>query len=176
MKNKLNEYNDRTKKVIHLLITPLCVRDCKHCCNKQYNINEIPYITDAELKQCEVLCLTGGEPFLFSNPVSIAIYYKTRYKNIKNVYVYTNSTELEMFLSKNKYLDCIDGLNVSIKNGTDKVMFERIVSRDAVKKLTSNRLYVFDDLTPKDTGNFEVYKREWQEEFKPADDSIFRRI
>ena len=46
----LNERNENTKGIIHLLTTALCNRDCKYCCNKQYDMNEIPYVTDSELR------------------------------------------------------------------------------------------------------------------------------
>ena len=172
----LNDYNDKTKKVIHLMVTSLCLRNCPHCCNKQYDLNDIPYVTDEELKYCEVLCLTGGEPFLFTNPCTIARYYKDKYPNIKKVYVYTNATELSGFLYKNKNLDYIDGVNVSIKDSMDKVCFDDVVNCETIKNLSSNRLYVFNNLMPKHIKGFEVFAREWQEDFKPADDSIFRKV
>ena len=40
-----------------------------------------------------------------------------------------------------------------------------------------DRLYIFDNLYPKEIpANYEVFAREWQTEFAPATDSIFRRI
>lgn len=35
---ELNPKTDATKKVIHLMVTPLCNRNCRYCCNKQYDI------------------------------------------------------------------------------------------------------------------------------------------
>lgn len=175
----LNEYNDKTKKVIHLMVTSLCDRNCPHCCNKQYDLNDIPYVTDEELKQCEILCITGGEPFAYSRPAEIARRYKYYYPNIKKVYVYTNAIELYVhcLTIPHSSLEGIDGLNVSIKNAMDKAVFDGIVRDDKVLSMDSNRLYIFDDkLMPNHTDGFKVIKREWQEDFKPADDSIFRKI
>jgi len=176
MNCKLNEYNQKTKKVIHLMVTSLCLRNCPYCCNKQYDLNDIPYVTDEELKECEILCLTGGEPFEFTNPCRLASYYKATYPNIKKVYVYTNASEFNGYLARNNNLHSIDGVNVSIKNMNDLNSFTRIIENGWVNMLKDNRLYVFNKLEPKDTGNFKVFQREWQEEFKPADDSIFRKI
>ena len=174
---KLNELNDKTKKVIHLMVTSLCNRNCNHCCNKQYDLNNIPYVTDSELKDAEVLCLTGGEPFLFTNPCAISEYYKKMYPNIKKVYVYTNATELGSWISMNDKLYSIDGVNVSIKNLHDRHVFDAILANNYwINDLTDNRLYIFDNLMPENTGNFEVIHRSWQKDFEPADDSIFRRI
>lgn len=180
--NKLNERNDKTKKVIHLLTTTLCNRSCPYCCNKQYDLNSIPYATDEELREAEIICITGGEPVLYSNPSLIAKALKTRYKNIKNVYVYANALELyEYFMTSNFYskVDCIDGFTVSIKNKSDENAFESMKDTlDDLKFVTkSNILYLFEGCSmPKYLGNFKVIRREWQEDFKPADDSIFRKI
>ena len=122
----LNERNENTKGIIHLLTTTLCNRDCKYCCNKQYDMNEIPYVTDSELSEAHTLCLTGGEPFLYTNPCTIAKHYKLRYRNLQNVYVYTNALELAQWLQTHTLHD-LDGLNISIKTKADAKAFEHIL-------------------------------------------------
>lgn len=177
---KLNEKNEFTEKIIHILITSLCARKCKYCCNNQYSLDDIETVTDEELHNAHTLCLTGGEPFLFSNPCEIAKYYKTRYRNIKKIYVYRNAIELGQFLSNNKtenLFEYIDGLDVSIKTKADKEVFSKTVIKDhRVTKMTCNQLYVFDGLMPDNTDGFNVFNREWQSDFEPANDSIFRRL
>lgn len=118
----LNERNENTKGVIHLLTTTLCNRDCKYCCNKQYDMNKILYVTDSELREAHTLCLTGGEPFLYTDPCAMAKHYKLRYRNIQNVYVYTNALELAQWLQTHTLHD-IDGLNISIKTKADSSTF-----------------------------------------------------
>lgn len=173
----LNEKNEYTEKVIHLMVTSLCKRDCPYCCNKQYDLNSIPYVTDEELSRCHTLCITGGEPFAFANPSEIAKYYKEKYKNIKNVYVYTNAYELYNYMNiHNGSIYSIDGLNISIKDKRDLVVFDHMLYTITASSKLSNRLYVFNDLMPKNTEGVNIIKREWQKEFVPADDSIFRKI
>ena len=183
----LNERNEKTKKVIHLMVTSLCNRNCAYCCNKQYDLQDIPYVTDEELKEAETLCITGGEPFLFTRPDKIASYYKHRYPNIKNVYVYTNATEFIDYIITYPYekLKNIDGLTVSIKDERDlshifkaSKGFYNITLENILKdKNRSNILYYFEErFNPGEIENFRVIKREWQEDFKPADDSIFRKV
>lgn len=41
----LNDKNENTKKIIHIMVTTLCNRNCKFCCNKMYNLNDIPYVS-----------------------------------------------------------------------------------------------------------------------------------
>ena len=181
----LNEYNDQTKKNIHLMVTTLCNRNCKYCCNKQYDLNSIPFVTDAELKEAETLFLTGGEPFAYSNPSEIAKWYKKRYHNIKKVIVYTNALELLGYIARCGYLDAIDGLNISIKTLRDynaAVMLFKMEGRRFPKSLFPNsRIYNFlpyESSLPAviEESGVKVIDRYWQEEFKPSNDSIFRRM
>lgn len=175
----LNDYNDKTKKNIHLMVTSLCDRNCRYCCNKQYDLNDIPYVTDSELREAENIFITGGEPFRYSNPNNIAFKLKSKYRNIKDVYVYTNAKELNRYLGMNSDWNCLihlSGITVSIKNKEDFVSFLEIVNNKNVQQLKSNWLYVFDDLVPENLGNFQLSKREWEPDFKPDPNSIFRKV
>lgn len=182
----LNERSEKTKKIIHLMVTTLCKRKCPHCCNNQYDLKDIPYVTDEELKEAETLCITGGEPFAFTDPNEIAKHYKTLYPNIKNVYVYGNVLEFVEYLKRHgagryrETIENIDGLSLSIKSCTDLIHYVQLVSplfnNGYIFEGKSNRVYYFnDEMQISGYGIFDVIKREWQEEFTPADDSIFRR-
>ena len=90
-------------KIIHLLVTDRCDRDCKYCCNKQYNLEKVPVITKEELSQADMVLLTGGEPFAYANPPVIAGTIKKFFPNIKKIIVYTNALELYKYIKeKNK--------------------------------------------------------------------------
>ena len=54
-RSNLNPRTEKTKKVMHLMVTSLCDRDCKYCCNKQYDLNSIPYATDEELRGGDIM-------------------------------------------------------------------------------------------------------------------------
>lgn len=181
----LNEWNEETQGIIHLMVTSICDRDCPLCCNKQYDLNtEVPQVTDEELRKAHTIYITGGEPFKFSNPNAIAEYLKKKYPNIKTVRVYTGATELAWWLIRNSKwftevgeLNWIDGVTVSLKDKMDVVSFiAEIVDDERINQLPSNMLYVFGDLAPKDLGNFIVKPRVWMEDFIPDKKSIFRRI
>lgn len=180
MTDILNEKTEQTVKNIHLLTTSICDRHCPNCCNNLYTLNEIPYVTDEELKQCERLFLTGGEPFRYSAIDDIAEYYKKRYPNIKQVIVYGNAYDCERYLMRGGSLYHIDGLSLSIKSKKDKECMESMAREYNFKGLDHNRLYVFDDLMPVDVdlSHFEVFNRKWQslDEYKPSPDSIFRKM
>lgn len=181
----LNEWNEETQGIIHLMVTSICDRDCPLCCNKQYDLNtEVPQVTDEELRKAHTIYITGGEPFAFSNPNNIAKHLKIQYPNIKTVRVYTGAVELALWLKCNSKwynltgeLNWIDGVTVSLKHKNDVTCFTAdIVDDERIERLSSNMLYVFGDLAPKDLGNFIVKPRVWMEDFIPDKKSIFRRI
>ena len=183
-------------KTLHLMVTSLCGRNCPHCCNKQHDLP--PQVTDEDIAQCDTLCITGGEPFLFSNPVEIAKYYRRKYQNIHIVYVYTNATELLYYLQHRQDVSgfkLFDGLNIGIKNKDDLLAFSSLIYElsDVFKEkiyLISNRVYLMmsdsmNALAYKSISDFlekvnlkavfSIIDRKWQENFVPADNSIFRR-
>ena len=53
------------KKQLRLLVTDKCNRSCVGCCNKQWNLNELPIANMDELNMYELIMITGGEPLLF---------------------------------------------------------------------------------------------------------------
>lgn len=181
--SKLNDITEQTKGVIHLMVTTLCNRNCPHCCNKQYNLNDVAYVTDEELKNCHTLFLTGGEPFLYSNPNEIAKHYKRKYPNIEKVIVYTNAVELYDYIAKyGDLLDFIDGVNISIKTPKDWKATEYLMwCFKLTHQLKYNRIYNFlykthsIDAFIKNV-DIEVINRDWQSDFEPANDSIFRKV
>lgn len=179
----LNKKTAETVKRIHLLTTKLCLRNCADCCNKLYDIESIPCVTKEELSQCEWLFLTGGEPFAFLNPSRIARYYKQQFKNIRKIVVYGNVKEFADYLFlANGTLNYVDGVSLSIKDKEDLDIWNRSV-RDFMqysgkfKNLIHNRLYCFIDGEIIEVDRFPAIQRKWvnYKEWKPADDSIFRR-
>lgn len=180
----LNEKTEETSKKIHLMVTNLCSRHCPNCCNKCYSLDDIPLVTEEELKNCETLFLTGGEPFEFCDVDALAKYYKKHYLNIENVIVYGNVTEFFAYLMKGGKIHHLDGLSLSIKNGQDLEDWNEFLFPDLkeypnfFESLVHNRLYNFlNDGELKASEKFPVIKRKWVnlKEWKPADDSIFRR-
>lgn len=179
---------EEDKKIIHLFMTDKCTHHCPMCCNKQYSIDEIPVVTVEELKNAEMVLLTGGEPFLIDGVCDLAKEIKSQYRNVKYVYVYTCGDSLYGWLSRHDELHDIDGVNISPKNRYDLDcvvdLFKKDYLRQEMMKLSSNRLYLFPEQRKQlcvsilgITGyeNVEIIYREWQETFK-AQSGIFRRL
>ena len=151
---KLNEVNEKNKKVIHLMITGMCLRNCKDCCNKQYDINNIPIISKIELDSAETVCFTGGEPCIFGDWQYLAKTYRENLPNLKNIYMYVNADELYKTYQKlNSYnstdsIKLLDGLSISIKTKADVAAFETILKVwPEIKKLKSNSIISISDLS-----------------------------
>lgn len=181
----LNEKNEKTVKRIHLLVTDLCSRNCPNCCNKCYSLNDVPVVTDEELRKAEWLFLTGGEPFEFTNPSAIAVHYKIKYPNIKKVIVYGNAAEFCKYPTVNKgKTSGIDGVSLSVKDEKDKFTWELIWKMihdpDWDSKFSSLKYNVIYNFTGKILDSFSdwpVVERKWvnYKDWKPNPDSIFRK-
>lgn len=176
----LNDWNEQTKKNMHLMITAKCDRKCPYCCNNLYSVEDIPIVTEKEFMEAENVFLTGGEPFAYSEPNKIATELKEKYPNLKNIYVYSNA--VEFFESHSYDLFNIKGINLSIKNKKDYMVFmeNRAFIESVLRKnnTTENRLYCFpgfeDIIYSKEL--FMKFNRVWQKDFQAAPDSFFRRI
>lgn len=172
-------------KIIHLFVTERCTHNCELCCNKQYNIDDIPVVSISELRYADTVLLTGGEPFLIGGIDRLAKLIKMQYRNIKSVYVYTCGDSLLSYLKNGGFIDHIDGVNISPKNELDahclNVMFFSETISGKIDSLSSNRLYVFPEVRQHirfdkiDGHNIQIIDREWQKDFKSAS-GIFRRI
>ena len=174
---KLNERTDETKKIIHIMITDKCNRKCPDCCNNQYDINLIERVTAEELREAEIIFLTGGEPFAYyPDPCSLAHKIKQTYPNIKQVMIYTNAYELVTYLKMGGVLHDLDGLTISIKSKKDMEAIKYLIEHDSLKNIASIRTYVFDGFQTYIPANWDPRRRVWQKDFKPATDSIFRRL
>lgn len=174
----LNDRNDETKGIIHIMITAKCDRNCLDCCNNQYDLEDIPVVTDEELREAHTIYLTGGEPFAYAHPTILARQIKRKYPNIKTVRVYTNAFELMNYLAQGNDLDDIDGLTISIKDNRDRWCFEKVlIKATMVLQLKSNWVYVFKGFEDIECPEgFTKVVREWQKDFVAAPDSIFRKV
>ncbi len=171
------------KKIIHLLINTECRHNCKYCCNKQYDIDEIPVVTVGELKYADTVCLTGGEPF-YIDVDDLAWKIKHQYPNIQNIYVYTSGSAFATYIIYGGSLRNVDGVNISPKDTKDVERMEGLVKthsfKEKIDELRSNRIYIFPEMQNRgiESWNFkntEIIYREWQKEFKP-NGGIFRRL
>lgn len=177
------------KEVLHLMINNLCRNNCPLCCNKQYDVAEIPVVSVEELKKTKVICITGGEPFLCGDLLPRFLENMLiQYPNLKQVFIYTSGGELGKNnlkpLIKLQGLGCKIGLSIGPKSSADRKNLRENSGYiwDALKKLGPNRFYCFNGADREVAegyypgSNLDVIEREWQENFVPAPNTIFRRL
>lgn len=180
-------------KVAHLFLTDKCTNQCPMCCNNNYTVDSIPFITKEELSTVETVCLTGGEPFLLDNLYGIVNVISSF---AKNIYVYTSGYELLYYLKKHT-LPCITGISICPKGKKDWDALQELVHNTRARlriSECSNRLYVL--LKQEDRANYvtetdislrtiehfaeelnaKILFRTWLPEITSPDGEIFRRI
>ena len=184
--------------ILHLYMLNYCGHKCKLCCNKKYDIEKLPVVTEEQLKSCTTLCLTGGDPFYITSYKleAFVLDLRLKYPNIQNVYVYTSGAALwEIDAFEHINFNIFDAVNIAPKNNNDWSRTFEVLERQAYPKSKNNknRLYVFKDqmvyyqalieclkvypyLKKQFEENFEVLFRTWDEEFKTPDNEYFVRL
>lgn len=180
------------EKIIHLYIISKCGKNCLLCCNKFYDMNSVHIVTEDELKSADIVCLTGGDPFLYSELHTFIGELCKKYPNIKNIYIYTSGSALIHYLNFNwdKFIKLTDKVSVSIapKDILDWVAVTNIlrdkVFNNILSSMKSNRLMIFEDqeryfeqfLKDVDLSMFTILGRKWDSEFNVPENEIFRKL
>jgi hypothetical protein len=106
---------------LRLLLTPKCDRNCAGCCNKDWNLKELPKV--GSFSGYTEILLTGGEPMLFPDLV-YSVVSKIRMQNgTAKIYLYTArlSAPLKLLL----LMDVLDGVTITLHEQKDAVAFDR---------------------------------------------------
>lgn len=174
--------------VLHLMVNNICNNNCPLCCNKQYDVEKIQVVSIEELKQTETICITGGEPFLSPNLTNFIFNLIMQYKNIKNLYIYTSGasiqrSDLTTLILWQKSYNVNIGLSLGPKSSKDREKLRSYLIYEKILELNCNRFYCFSDIDRevantfyKNNANMQIIDRKWQENFKPAQNTIFRRL
>ena len=142
------------RNIIHLYVINECGKKCPMCCNNLYDIDAIPVVTVAELKSANTVCLTGGDPFLYSELYKFIDRLRGQYPNIKNLYAYASGHALYNYLNLNWFeIGKLDGVSIAPKDVSDWVSLKNI-----------------------DLSMFTILGRKWDKEFHTPENEIFRRL
>jgi len=179
------------KPVLHLMVNNKCDNDCPLCCNKQYDIKDVPVVTEEDLLSIDEICFTGGQP-LRNFDAFLSLFNGIRYyENIKYAYIYANGAEFLSFdfddqVKLHNIMLCNHlktSLTLSPKCEDDWLGVRRMYNVLHFEKFyTSNFLYCFNDQDYARAHEMQRYmniipvKREWQKDFKPAPNTFFRRL
>lgn len=133
-------------KKLRLLTTKTCNRSCPGCCNKEWNLDELPVCTSYEGYK-EVI-LTGGEPLLFPGKC-MSIIMDVKMEN-PDALIYMYSAKMDDPKLIRDMLRYLDGICLTIheyKDGVDFVNLDWYLRTNSAFKMRdkSLRLNVFKD-------------------------------
>ena len=161
---------------LRLLLTQKCNRSCVGCCNKDYNLDELPI--ELDFKDYECIMITGGEPMLDPEYLKRAI---TSIRRLTDTPIYVYTAKTDDYDALTEVLDMVDGLTITIHEPDDKIYFLRFNTfMHQYKKKKSMRLNVFENTQfPYSVLNGSVWKIKpemvWLEHCPLPDDEVFHQ-
>ena len=102
-------------KKLRLLVTSKCNRNCAGCCNKNFDLDALPIVT--EFSQYEMVLLTGGEPMLDIERLIYTVHDIKRSNPECLIYAYTAHVQKPYEVLA--LLNGIDGLTVTLHSPQD---------------------------------------------------------
>lgn len=182
------------EQIYHILIKKECNHQCPLCCNRLYDLDKLPTITGEQLRLADVICLTGGEPFMAEPNQLIRFCRNIRfeYRNIKKLYIYTSGYAFLKWTLTDwlNLLYFIDGLNISPKDENEwsslhDLLKNKFWTTNMNAPTQSNRLYIFADQwenyrkyirDDSAISHWQVIGRKWDAEFKTPENEHFVRL
>lgn len=170
-------------KKLRLLVTDKCPNRCPLCCNKQFDIQDIPVVDRWDYEE---IMITGGEPMLYPNNLERlckAIREITAQMGIDTkIYLYTSRVNWNTVERIIKYF--VDGIVVAPHSRDDLIYF-RQTNNNLLKyryppyTTCSLRLKVFPEIAdslPENLNRWQVQHSEWIENCPLPDGEDFRRV
>lgn len=163
-------------KKLRLLVTERCSRNCPNCCNKNWDLSELP--VEEDFSQYDMIMITGGEPMLDVKTL-IDLIIKIKYETDAPIYVYTamvNDTKATL-----RVLDWADGMTVTLHDQTDVepfLIFNASINAEDVRD-KSLRLNIFRgvNINIESLTLWKVKNNiEWIENCPLPKDEVFKRI
>ena len=167
-------------KKLRLLLFEHCNRSCEGCCNKQWDLSELPVCTD--YSPYDMIILTGGEPMLRPAVVKNMINMIRKYNDCPIILYTAKTNNIEDLCS---VIFKIDGITITLHEQSDVDNLYRVIQLcSIVSKPLTKRLNVFSNVglpkTARTTLNFfgwEIKDNiEWIEDCPLPEDEEFMRI
>lgn len=112
-KNLNGVFADATKK-LRLFLWADCHRDCEGCCNKQFDLPNLPVCENYE--GYDLIMLTGGEPMLYPDRLKQVI-AEIREQTEAPIVLYTAKTDDAKALVE--IMELVDGITVTLHQQSD---------------------------------------------------------
>lgn len=166
------------KKDLRLLLFEKCNRKCEGCCNKDFDIANLPIET--QFSGYNLIMLTGGEPMLRPYIVLSAIKEIRNQNTTADIILYTAKVdEIKKVLHLIRYLQ---GITLTLHEQSDiKPMqeFSRAIAKTSLLHQRSFRLNIFEGIKmPNVIHKFWKIKNniEWIKNCPLPENEIFKRI
>lgn len=136
-----NNITEVAKKKLRLILFPECNRKCSGCCNKDWNITELPVCVD--FSGYDEYLLTGGEPML-KQDVILDTVQKIRKVSTGKIFLYTAMVQFPYAILS--LLEKLDGITITLHDQKDVIDFIYLDSLLKDVKNKNLRLNVFKEV------------------------------
>lgn len=172
-------------KKLRLLVTKHCERNCSLCCNKQWNLDDLPIVTD--FSGYDEIIITGGEPLgnveQIGKTIAVLSYIGEVFPSeTRKIYIHTTNAWAALdLLNENNY---ISGITLTLHTQRDVLNFTDVnnsmIETPWFYKNKSLRLKVFERLFYPKHLDLSLWKVEegvkWIENCPLPEDEVFMRI
>jgi len=169
-------------KKLRLLLWEDCNRSCEGCCNKDWDLKNLPVVESYD--GYDEILLTGGEPMLYPEKLQKLI-MKIGWENV-NAKKYMYTADLSMPLQVIKTLTFLDGMTVTLHEQSDVDTFFKfnilLYAMNIDLSYKSLRLNIFKgvDVEPIEKNEVPLWhtsrNREWIKNCPLPKDEVFMRI
>jgi len=161
-------------KKLRLLLTKKCNRNCKGCCNKDWDLDALPICKN--YSGYDEILLTGGEAMLYPQVILDTISaIRTQNKKAK-IYLYTARVEV---LDNWKVMFALDGVTLTLHEQTDANDFKFFNQMTIYFANKALRLNVFTGIKMKKI-NLKFWKvkknMKWIKKCPLPKDEVFMRL
>jgi hypothetical protein len=162
---------------LRLLLHSQCNRSCEGCCNKDWDLKNLPIVTS--YKGYEKILITGGEPLLTPSLLFLTIESIQEENPSAKIYLYTaNVARADLIFA---FLAILDGVTVTLHEQQDVFDFVKLndllLGQGIINK--SLRLNVFKGINIS-YGNLSLWKVkndiEWIKDCPLPRDEVFMRL
>jgi len=127
-------------KKLRLLVADKCNRNCPKCCNKLYDLDKLPIVTNYD--QYDEIIFTGGEPML--NPDFLMGVIDGARTIRPGATLYLQTAKVDEYYKAAQVLDRLNGMTVTLHESADinhLVMFNKFIP-DSFRRDKSLRVSV----------------------------------
>lgn len=162
-------------KKLRLLFTELCNRNCKGCCNKDWDLYLLPKVTHWNYDE---ILITGGEPFLFGERL-IFFLKALRIATNAKIYIYTAKVDEAHIVAE--ALKYCDGITLTLHKESDSFHYDVLRSyflqRNVELSNKSLRLNVFKGINYTKDTNWKIRDNiVWKKDCPLPKNEEFKRL